>query len=225
MFKKSYLLLLVAAFFICLTTVTANAVPIFSDLGPANNLYDTSSAASVFDLAPNYAEPASQFTAGGGIIGSSIDVTQIDVAVVRQLAGGTTGNFSIKIWTSSSNLPGTTLYTSPTTLTPNGGLVTLSGITGLSLTVGDPYFLSVTPVTNGDSAWYRNSQGVLGRAAHSTDHEATWSLFSTSNPPDFPLFAFDILGSAPTGVPEPCTMLLLGLSLMGVAGIRKKIGK
>jgi hypothetical protein len=232
MFKKSYLLLLIAAVSICLSTVTANADTIFSDLGSGSNVYDPTSAAGVWGsgIGGGPLTPASQFTAGGT---GSMNVTQIDVAVAQRFNDvNFPGTFQVKIWTSSSNLPGAVLYTSPN-LTPSAvydtsaqhPLETISGITGLSLTAGQTYFMSVNVVDRtGDAAWYRNLSQPSPNQTTGLVLDFNGTAWGPSGTPYLP--AFDILGSAPvTGVPEPCTMLLLGLSLMGVAGIRKKIGK
>jgi hypothetical protein len=237
MFKKFYLLLLITAFFICLSTVTANADIIFSDIPSSGNLYDASSALGALgkDIVNPYGPntPAAQFTAGGT---GSIDVTQIDVAVDARFANTYPGTFQVQIWTSSSNIPGTALYTSGN-LTPIGvygsqhGLVPISGITGLSLIGGQPYFISVNVVdNNGDASWYRNvfpappnqTTGLVllySPLNNVQNGPLVWNVIG--NPGYLP--AFDILGSAPpVTAPEPTTMLLLGLGLVGLAGVRRK---
>jgi hypothetical protein len=226
MIRKFYLLFLSTAFFICLTTVTANAVTIYSDLGSGSTLYDNSSGASVYGS--NYIlgpiAPAVQFTAGGGT--GSLNVTQIDVAVDKQdLTYANVGDFRVKIWTSSSNLPGTALYTSGILTatdiykSPVHSLITISGIAGLSLMAGQDYFISVDVVdlVYGDVAWYRNTTGASGVFLDTYDHGAHWTQISSTMARP----AFDIIGSAPTSAPEPATMLLLGLGMVGLAGARR----
>jgi hypothetical protein len=237
MFRKPYLLLLITAFFICLSTVTANADVIFSDIPASGPLYDSGSAASslgsAFSGGITY---YSQFAAGGTGI---MDVTQIDVAV-DGYPSISDGIFQVQIWNSSAALgvgtaipTGAALYTSGN-LTPIGayssvhGLVAISlpisGIGSLSLTAGVPYFMSVNVVnSNGNAKWYRNVFPAPPNITTGLEGEfSNGSWIVTGDPTG--LRAFDILGSAPpVTAPEPTTMLLLGLGLVGLAGMRRKM--
>jgi hypothetical protein len=102
------------------------------------------------------------------------------------------------------------------------GIVTISGISGVTLNAGQQYFLVLGPENineNGWLAWNWNSTGATGIDLFSTDGGGTW----TSNG-EQTISAFDILGSGQQTVPEPSSFLLLGGGLVGAfSTMRKKI--
>jgi len=206
---------------------------LFSDLGPPGNPYDCCNGATITGsgFPGGYSDiGASAFTVGGS---GTFSVSQIDVGVGYV---GSLHTFYASIWTDVGGLPGsqvsgaywTNLVTNtqfgscPPNCSNNGGLVTVSGISGVSLTGGQSYFMLVGPVNlNDDSwnAWNLNNQNQNGITLYSIDGGATWNSRGIS-----PLDAFDVQGSA--SVPEPGSLVLLGSGALGAIGVlrRKLIG-
>ncbi len=206
-----------------LVPAMASATIIFSDLGPANDVYNRSGGWTVSGsgLQGTSHTVANLFTAlTGG------NVSQIDLAVTNVERPAT---FDASIWTNNSGLPGVqvpgALWNGLTSTVPGGfPLVTISGISGVNLTAGESYFMILRPVDITDSslnAWNDNTQGVTGLALVSNDGGSSWDSYTSVI-----LGAFDILnGTVPGPVPEPSTMLLLGSGLLGLWGARKKFKK
>jgi hypothetical protein len=200
---------------VCLGTVPASAGTIFTDLGPSGNVYNTGTGWTVSGSAtvPSFTA-ANEFSAAVGG-----NVTQIDLAVSEVFPPPT---FYASIWTDNNGLPGTQVtgafWNDLTTSQSHGGccgLVTISGISGVSLTAGTSYFMILGPVSLGDTswnAWNLNNQGVNGLDLASNDGGATWISEGTGSP----LGAFDIL-SGPTPTPEPSAAILMGTALVAVA--------
>ena len=141
---------------------------------------------------------ANEFTAM-----ASGSVSQIDLGV-----GYVTGvnSFYAAVYTDNNGLPGTQLdrwdnLSSQTTFGQCCGLVTISNITGLTLTAGQSYFMILGPENINDTswlAWNLNSTNTTGTEMFSTDGGNTWTSNGTQT-----LGAFDILGGGGGTTPEP----------------------
>ncbi len=150
-------------------------------------------------------------------------VSQIDLAV-----GYVTGTnaFYASVWTDSGGLPGSQLWREDglSSSQPFGGccgVVTITGISGLSLTAGQQYFVILGPENLSDTtweAWNMNSTGATGLDLYSTNGGQNWNSNGEQT-----IGAFDIIGGTNT-VPEPSSMLLLGTGLVGAfSTMRKKL--
>ncbi len=197
---------------------TFGAAVIFSDLGTGSTVYNTSSNSwgilgSANSFSPNNRQGiAALFTAGGS---GSEAVGQIDLGMWYFSGVGT---FSASIWTDVLGAPGSQVAGASWGLSTSNPyaacctLATVSGISGVSLTGGQQYFMVLQPVSYSDNTtngWAYNSQGVSGDI-QSTANGSTWTDTGTSAN----YAAFDVLGSST--VPEPASLALLvaGLSAL-----------
>jgi hypothetical protein len=137
--------------------------------------------------------PANQF-----IPLTSGSVSQIDIAV-GYVSG--VNSFYASLWTSNGGLPDTQLarWDNLSSNTPFGqccGLVTISGISGLTLVGGNSYFLVLGPENISSTTferWNLNNTGVTGLDLYSTDGGITWNSNGQQT-----LGAFDVLGASST---------------------------
>jgi hypothetical protein len=226
--KRHGRMLCLLAIALCLSALPAMADNVlFSDLGPPGNPYDCCNGGTITGsgFPGGFSDiGASEFSVAGS---GNFAVSQVDLGVGYV---GSLHTFYASIWTDNGGLPGTqvsgaywtNLVTNtqfgscPPTCTNNGGLVTVSNISGVSLTGGQSYFMIVGPVDLNDSswnAWNNNNQNQTGTTLYSTDGGANWNSRGIS-----PLNAFDVIGT----VPEPGSLLLLGSGVVGAIGVLRR---
>ena len=116
----------------------AFTVPLFSDLGPPGDPYNCCEAWVVAGSGAlgTSVTAANLFTVSGG---GNFDVTQVDLGV-NYISG--TNAFYASIWTNSDGLPGaqvTNAYWPALAAVNYPSLVTISGISGVTLTGGQSY--------------------------------------------------------------------------------------
>ena len=145
----------------------------FNNLGPAGNLYQCGTIGWVVS---GSAAPPGTFTQANEFqSANSGGVSQIDVGVTY-VSG--VNSFYVSLWTVNAGLPATELARWNNLSTGNcGGLVSITGITGLSLTGGQSYFLVLGPENINSTTfelWNLNSTHVMGSALSSTDGGNTW---------------------------------------------------
>jgi hypothetical protein len=191
---------------------------VFNDLGSGTNAYGTISGWTVSGngtcngCAGNSFTAANLFTAAGS--GNEL-LSEIDLAVGN--ANSTLNTFYASIWSDDLGAPGVQLpnaYWSLSTSTAAEtccALVSINGISGVTLTGGTQYFMVLGPLSITDTSyniWALNNQGVTGDDQISING-APW----VDNGPQT-LGAFDVLSGT---VPEPSTFVLLGggIALLG----------
>lgn len=143
--------------------------------------------------------------------------------------GVTSDDFTIKIYDTAAGalLPGAELYTIKGAVTrTDTGVIGENGleiyyysivIDPIALTAGETFWLEIANNTDG-AEWGWSTSSYNG--SHAASLGEGWDVLDEE-------LAFNLTGdeTIPTGVPEPATMMLLGLGLAGVAVARKKFRK
>jgi hypothetical protein len=150
--------------------------------------------------------------------GSGLFLTEADLAFYSTSG---TPSVIVKLLGDNGGLPNSATVVEQWTVSgiptyPTSQIFNLPSSTNVLLASGITYWLGVFPGASDTSVgWNINSQGFIGEA-YSYDG-SSWNYSWSYNP------VFRIEGTASLPVVEPSSLLLLGLGLVGLAGVRRKI--
>jgi len=186
---------------------------LFSDLGPGGSystIFIVVDGSGAFPGDPGV-NGASMFTAAGR---GSEAISQIDLGAYNPYPGTfPTMTFTASIWSDNSGVPGTELPGASWNFTNDaaaGALVSITGISDVSLTGGDQYFMVLAPLNLADDSyvgWFINSQGSSNTVLIGENGGAFWAFDGTDTE------IFDVQGIV---TPEPGTGGILSISLAGL---------
>jgi hypothetical protein len=169
---------------------------------------------------------AAAFTPGGNYA-----LTQIDVAILSIVGQTSSAMFNLSLNEDASGLPGATIesWTGLTAVAiadgnsgPTASLVdTVLATSSVALSAGTQYWIVASPVPPqplqfpGNETWQSNAASGATGGTFGANFGASWEV---TTQPDHDL-AFDVLGTA---TPEPGTLFLLSIGLLGMARYLKR---
>jgi len=164
-------------------------------------------------------QPGDPIDTQGDEFSPTTTATLSDIEIALSYVQGTGSSYVTLYTDNGSNLPDSALEAwiiTNSTLLPvfgasNSALYTLTSVVHPTLTAGTEYWLIASADSTVWDAWNLTLPKVY------SNHYNGGNIFSGL---DYPMGAFEINGA--TGVAEPTTTLLLGLGLVGLAGVRRK---